>query len=134
MLSIKLYYQIFHFVCTIRSHKIENQNVNFPKMAEKKYNVNCFLVKFMCAQPTCHQYTNFKTKRKKCMISNLISAAADSPAKNPVFTEKDNAFRQFRRLCADIAEEASYTGKTALVSKYLKKGHSGGELERNSLF
>ncbi|XP_071109964.1 DNA ligase 3-like [Haliotis cracherodii] len=40
-------------------------------------------------------------------------------------TERDNSFRQFRRLCADIAEENSYTGKTALVSNYLRKGNSG---------
>ncbi|XP_076451969.1 DNA ligase 3-like [Babylonia areolata] len=39
--------------------------------------------------------------------------------------EKDNSFRQFRRLCADIADENSYTGKTQLVQNYINKGHSG---------
>ena len=46
---------------------------------------------------------------------------------DPTMVERDNSFRQFRRLCADIAEENSYTGKTNLVSNYLKKGNSGGE-------
>ena len=41
--------------------------------------------------------------------------------------EKDNSFRQFRRLCADIADENSYTGKTQLVHNYISKGHSGSE-------
>ncbi|XP_033724639.1 LOW QUALITY PROTEIN: DNA ligase 3-like [Pecten maximus] len=39
--------------------------------------------------------------------------------------ERDDAFREFRRLCAEIADESSYNSKTALVAKYLKKGASG---------
>ena len=45
---------------------------------------------------------------------------------DPAMVERDNSFRQFRRLCADIAEENSYTEKTNLVATYLKKGNSGG--------
>ncbi|GFO42469.1 DNA ligase [Plakobranchus ocellatus] len=48
------------------------------------------------------------------------AAVGDDP-----FAEKDNSFRQFRRLCADIAEENSYIGKTKLVNTYITKGHSG---------
>ena len=40
--------------------------------------------------------------------------------------ERDNSFRQFRRLCADISEENSYIGKTSLITNYLGKGNSGG--------
>ncbi|XP_035828474.1 DNA ligase 3 isoform X2 [Aplysia californica] len=50
------------------------------------------------------------------------SSAADGEDPN---AEKDNSFRQFRRLCADIAEENSYLGKTKLVKSYITKGHSG---------
>ena len=39
--------------------------------------------------------------------------------------EKDNSFRQYRRLCADIADESSYTGKTKLIQTYLQKGSTG---------
>lgn len=39
--------------------------------------------------------------------------------------KRDDAFREFRRLCAEIADESSYNSKTALVAKYLKKGASG---------
>ena len=42
-------------------------------------------------------------------------------------SERDDSFREFRRLCADIAEENSYTGKTAIVSKFITKGASGGK-------
>ncbi|BFZ23274.1 hypothetical protein BsWGS_26312 [Bradybaena similaris] len=47
------------------------------------------------------------------------------PAADDPFAEKDNSFREFRRLCADIAEETSYLGKTKLVNTYITKGHSG---------
>ncbi|KAI0232597.1 hypothetical protein LSAT2_017077 [Lamellibrachia satsuma] len=39
--------------------------------------------------------------------------------------ELDNSFRQFRRLCADIADVNSYNEKTRIVSTYLRKGNSG---------
>ncbi|KAL8569648.1 hypothetical protein ACOMHN_005765 [Nucella lapillus] len=52
------------------------------------------------------------------------SAAGAENADDPN-VEKDNSFRQFRRLCADLAEENSYTGKTQLVHTYITKGHSG---------
>ncbi|XP_029643692.1 DNA ligase 3 [Octopus sinensis] len=38
---------------------------------------------------------------------------------------KDDAFRCFRQLCAKIADENTYLGKTQLVSDMLKKGSSG---------
>ncbi|GFS06592.1 DNA ligase [Elysia marginata] len=54
------------------------------------------------------------------------SKASTSTASDPdPFAEKDNSFRQFRRLCADIADENSYLGKTKLVKTYIAKGHSG---------
>jgi len=39
--------------------------------------------------------------------------------------EKDNSFREFRKLCADIANDSSHTGKTALVARYLERGSTG---------
>lgn len=60
------------------------------------------------------------------------SSTAPSDAKAPPKSsqdgsafEKDNSFREFRKLCADIANESSHTGKTALVAKYLEKGSTG---------
>ena len=49
------------------------------------------------------------------------SGAADPAA------EKDNAFKQFRRVCADIAEVPGYNDKTSRVAKFLDKGTSGGK-------
>lgn len=39
--------------------------------------------------------------------------------------EKDNSFRQFRKLCADLAEENGYNGKTAIVERYITDGVTG---------
>ncbi|KAH9500642.1 DNA ligase 3 [Bulinus truncatus] len=39
--------------------------------------------------------------------------------------EKDNSLRQFRRLCADIADENSYLGKTKLVNEFITNGSNG---------
>nr|XP_037286596.1 DNA ligase 3-like [Rhipicephalus microplus] len=37
-------------------------------------------------------------------------------------TSKDDAFKEFRKLCAAIAEESTYTGKTAIVARFFKEG------------
>ena len=42
-------------------------------------------------------------------------------------SNRDNSFRQFRRLCEDLEKEPSYNAKTKLVSNYIKYGNSGGE-------
>uniref|UniRef100_K1Q677 DNA ligase 3 n=1 Tax=Magallana gigas TaxID=29159 RepID=K1Q677_MAGGI len=38
---------------------------------------------------------------------------------------RDDSFREFRRLCAEIAEENSYLAKTKLVHDFINKGSSG---------
>ena len=43
-------------------------------------------------------------------------------------SNRDNSFRQFRRLCEDLEKEPSYNAKTNLVAMYLKYGNSGGKL------
>ena len=42
-------------------------------------------------------------------------------------SNRDNSFRQFRRLCEDLEKEPSYNAKTKLVSNYIKYGNSGGK-------
>ena len=39
---------------------------------------------------------------------------------------KDNHFKQYRKLCASMAEESGYNAKSALVDQFLNKGSSGG--------
>ncbi|XP_074662069.1 DNA ligase 3-like isoform X2 [Tubulanus polymorphus] len=48
-----------------------------------------------------------------------------NPAALNEANEKDNSFRLYRQLCANIADESSYIGKTRIVSDYLTKGNSG---------
>lgn len=40
---------------------------------------------------------------------------------------KDNSFREYRRLCADIANASSYLTKTAIVRNFFNKGTKGGQ-------
>ncbi|XP_077998506.1 DNA ligase 3-like [Glandiceps talaboti] len=58
---------------------------------------------------------------------DVVAGPSTSKPQGPQdeMTRRDNSFRQFRRLCVDIADESSYLGKTKLVSTYLKKGNSG---------
>ncbi|XP_035697308.1 DNA ligase 3-like isoform X2 [Branchiostoma floridae] len=57
--------------------------------------------------------------------SASTSVSMTSPTPTPDIDHKDNAFREFRRLCALIAEEPGYNAKTKLVSDFLKKGSNG---------
>ncbi|XP_013393552.1 DNA ligase 3 [Lingula anatina] len=81
-------------------------------------------------------FTNLKTPEKKDATNGNIKHADDDDEKPSTSgysgasfsskeAEKDNSFRQFRCLCAEIAEEASYNGKTAIVHKFITKGSSG---------
>ncbi|XP_068567763.1 DNA ligase 3 [Cebidichthys violaceus] len=46
---------------------------------------------------------------------------------------KDCLFREFRKLCATVAEHNSYNVKTQIIEKFLRKG-SGGDKFRGDLF
>lgn len=71
--------------------------------------------------------TKAKTETKKepsADVPEATSSAEHGSRSDDPNVEKDNSFRQFRRLCADIADESSYTGKTQLVHNYITRGHS----------
>lgn len=40
---------------------------------------------------------------------------------------RDNAFREFRRVCANIANASAYTEKTAIVKKMFSDGAKGSK-------
>ena len=42
-------------------------------------------------------------------------------------TSRDMSFRQFRKLCADIADEGGYKDKTQIVATFIDKGSSGSK-------
>uniref|UniRef100_A0A3B4CGY2 DNA ligase n=1 Tax=Pygocentrus nattereri TaxID=42514 RepID=A0A3B4CGY2_PYGNA len=46
---------------------------------------------------------------------------------------KDSLFREFRKLCAMVAEKSSYNAKTEIIKDFLKKG-SGGDKFRGDLY
>lgn len=53
--------------------------------------------------------------------AKMINNTAASPS------HRDNSFREFRRICADIANVSAYTDKTSVVRKMLEKGSDGGK-------
>ncbi|XP_014663885.1 PREDICTED: DNA ligase 3-like [Priapulus caudatus] len=63
-------------------------------------------------------------------VDSAPAATTPTPAPAPaqaagIPEHKDNSFKAYRRLCALVAEESSYLGKTALVAKYVSKGRDG---------
>ncbi|XP_052819765.1 DNA ligase 3-like [Mya arenaria] len=79
------------------------------------------------SNPVAHQDPGPSAKPDNPPPSNDSSSNGSSVLQSG----KDDSFREFRRLCADIAEENSYTGKTAIVSKFITKGSSGDGYEGN---
>lgn len=72
------------------------------------------------------------TPKKTPPASAAKAAASATGGNEPMDTtnasdaaEKDNSFRQFRKLCSDIAEENSHNGKTSIVEKYITRGTTG---------
>ncbi|XP_026686456.1 DNA ligase 3-like [Diaphorina citri] len=43
------------------------------------------------------------------------------------YAEKDNSFREFRKICAEVADIASYTSKTEVLKEFFQKGTGKGE-------
>uniref|UniRef100_A0A8C4HML5 DNA ligase n=1 Tax=Dicentrarchus labrax TaxID=13489 RepID=A0A8C4HML5_DICLA len=73
-------------------------------------------------------------------ISLLIPGPSSSPAKGSALSaqlcdlrHKDCLLREFRKLCAMVAENASYNVKTQIIEKFLKKG-SGGDKFHGDLY
>ncbi|WAR14439.1 DNLI3-like protein [Mya arenaria] len=63
------------------------------------------------SNPVAHQDPGPSAKPDNPPPSNDSSSNGSSVLQSG----KDDSFREFRRLCADIAEENSYTGKTAII-------------------
>lgn len=41
---------------------------------------------------------------------------------------RDNTFREFRKLCMNVADASSYLTKTAIIKEMFTKGTSGGNV------
>lgn len=48
-------------------------------------------------------------------------------------SHKDCLLREFRKLCATVAENSSYNTKTQIIEKFLRKGSGGGRHVLHSL-
>lgn len=71
-----------------------------------------------------------KEKEKKDSISSSeeeetdSSSATRSPEKRAT---KDDSFKEFQRVCNDMARKDAYTEKTAVLKRMFSKGSEGGE-------
>ena len=70
-----------------------------------------------------------KTPKNKIKGKEKKDSAA--PAKE---TNRDDSFREFRRLCATLSDTDSYTGKTALVKEFFTKGADNCEYRKKRFF
>uniref|UniRef100_A0A7N8XVE0 DNA ligase n=1 Tax=Mastacembelus armatus TaxID=205130 RepID=A0A7N8XVE0_9TELE len=67
-----------------------------------------------------------ETGARSCLTCNLSTQLCD-------LQHKDCLFREFRKLCANVAENNSYNVKTQIIEKFLKKG-SGGDKFHGDLY
>jgi len=47
---------------------------------------------------------------------------------------KDDSFREFRRVCSNVADVDAYTDKTAIIKRMFTKGSLGGKYLSSSLY
>nr|CAD7197817.1 unnamed protein product [Timema douglasi] len=66
-----------------------------------------------------------KTKKINDNMENSSVIQSNSSGSLNYKNHKDNSFREFRRLCADLANASSYTAKTAIVQAFFTKGTDG---------
>lgn len=63
---------------------------------------------------------NSEDSPTKCAQKPSLSAARCDPQ------HKDCLLREFRKLCAMVAEKPSYNVKTQIIQDFLRKGSAGG--------
>lgn len=82
------------------------------------------------SDPSLSKKTKKEKKEKKDSISSSeeeetdSSSATRSPEKRAT---KDDSFKEFQRVCNDMAREDAYTEKTAVLKRMFSKGSEGGE-------
>lgn len=82
------------------------------------------------SDPSLSKKTKKEKKEKKDSISSSeeeetdSSSATRSPEKRAT---KDDSFKEFQRVCNDVAREDAYTEKTAVLKRMFSKGSEGGE-------
>ncbi|XP_021375504.1 DNA ligase 3-like [Mizuhopecten yessoensis] len=102
-------------------NKLIKENLGNSKTPSKK-TPKAVTPKKVVASPAAAKFTPAKSYNDDEEDAVVPSTSSKMPDDNG---ERDDAFREFRRLSAEIADESSYNSKTALVSKYLTKGTTG---------
>jgi len=64
------------------------------------------------------------TDQKKVATDKEKNKEKEGKGKVP---SKDDSFREFRRVCSNVADVDAYTDKTAIIKKMFTKGSLGGK-------
>ncbi|XP_064324104.1 DNA ligase 3 isoform X1 [Phalacrocorax carbo] len=75
--------------------------------------------------PSPKKFSGFTAKPKNSDVSANSSHKSSLSAKKCDPKHKDCLLRQFRKLCAMVAEKPSYNVKTQIIQDFLKKGSEG---------
>ncbi|XP_053563410.1 DNA ligase 3 isoform X2 [Bombina bombina] len=77
------------------------------------------------ASPSPHKFSGFSAKPGQTPSSSNSSMGSSLSTAKCDLKHKDCLLREFRKLCAMVAEESSYNTKTQIIQHFLTKGTSG---------
>lgn len=70
--------------------------------------------------------TSGKTAEKKKKEATTDDKEKDKEKRGKI-SSKDDSFREFRRVCSNIASVDAYTDKTAIIKRMFTRGMQGGK-------
>lgn len=70
--------------------------------------------------------TSGKTTKKRKKEAATDDKERDKEEKEKI-SSKDDSFREFRRVCSNIANVDAYTDKTAIIKRMFTRGVQGGK-------
>ncbi|XP_051786734.1 DNA ligase 3 isoform X1 [Erpetoichthys calabaricus] len=77
------------------------------------------------SSPSPRKFSGFSATKAESSSSGTVPSTSSLSAQLCDPSHKDSLLREFRKLCAMVAENASYNTKTQIIQDYLKKGSSG---------
>ncbi len=96
------------------------------------YNISCNT--FMLCQLNTKFITHVSTATKAGSSSSSPGPSPAKPTQGSALSaqlcdlnHKDCLLREFRKLCALVAEKSGYNAKTEIIRDFLTKGSGGGE-------
>lgn len=73
----------------------------------------------------------FNTQSSSTVTDESSPQQKSKECENNFKTHKDNSFRMFTKLCAELANESSYLNKTKIIANFFDKGSDGESFKGN---